>query len=194
MGQLDEDVGLDVDGRAGGEGVEVRSPIGQGKNGNGDGLAVEVGDGQADAFNGDRTFVDHPGTDVLGDADFEGPVGGLAVEVRARPGMTGSRAEFPAAVDVALDDVSAEGTAGGGGQFEVDFGSGGEGAEGGLVEGFLGEVGVEEVGSTSRAVRQTPETARESPSRRRPARPGASTVMRRTPPRDSRLRGCRFVR
>ena len=147
MGQFDEDVGLDVDGGAGGEGVEVRSPIGQRKYGNGDCLAVEVGDGQADAFNGDRTLVDHPGTDVLGDADFEGPVGGLAVEVRTcRIDDRIKRAEFPAAIDVALDDVSAEGTAGGGGQFEVDFGSGGEGAEGGLVEGFLGEVGVEEVG------------------------------------------------
>ncbi len=48
-----------------------------------------------------------------------------------------------AAVDVALDDVAAEGAAGGGGQFEIDFCAGGERAEGGVVEGFLGEVGVE---------------------------------------------------
>ena len=61
--------------------------------------------------------------------------------------MTGSRAVIAAAaVDVALDDVSAEGAAGGGGEFEVDFGAGGEGAEGGFVEGLLGEVGVEEGG------------------------------------------------
>jgi len=39
----------------------------------------------------------------------------------------------------------------------------------------------------SSAVRQTPEMPRESPSRRRAARPGASTVMRRTPPRLVRL-------
>ena len=49
-----------------------------------------------------------------------------------------------AAVDVALDNVAAEGAAGGGGQFEVDLGAGGERAERGLVEGLLGEVGVEE--------------------------------------------------
>ena len=59
--------------------------------------------------------------------------------------MTGSReASTPAAVHVALNNVSAEGTAGGGGQFEVDLGAGSEGAKRGLVERFLGEVGVEE--------------------------------------------------
>ena len=56
------------------------------------------------------------------------------------------RGEGSAAVDVALNDVAAEGAAGGGGEFEVDLGAGSEGAEGGFVEGLLGEVGVEELG------------------------------------------------
>ena len=112
--------------------------------------------------------------EVLGDADFQGPVGGLDVEVGAGGGDDGVEGGYcAAAVDVALDDVTAERAAGGGGEFEIDAGAWGEGAEGGFVKGLLGEVGVEELGSTSNAVRQTPETARESPSRRRAARPGA---------------------
>ena len=47
------------------------------------------------------------------------------------------------AVDMALDDVAAERTAGGGGQLEVYFRAGLECAERSAVEGFLGEVGVE---------------------------------------------------
>ena len=40
--------------------------------------------------------------------------------------------------------MAAERAAGGGGEFEIDLGAGGERAEGGFVEGLLGEVGVEE--------------------------------------------------
>jgi hypothetical protein len=111
-------------------------------------FAVEVGDGEADAFDGYGPFGDHPLADVFGDADFEGPVGGLLVEVGLVDWeITGSRAvSCRSAVDVALDDVAAEGAAGGGGQFEIDLGAGGERAEGGAVEGFLGQVGVEERG------------------------------------------------
>ena len=47
------------------------------------------------------------------------------------------------AVDVALDDVTAEGEPAGVGELEVDGGGGGEMAEGGAGEGFLGEVGGE---------------------------------------------------
>jgi len=88
---------------------------------------------------------------------------------------------------VALDDVTAERTAGGGGQFEIDFGAGRQRAEGGLVEGFLREIGVKERRMHVQRGQADAGDARESPSRRPPARPGASTVMRRTPPRLSRL-------
>jgi len=144
VGQLYQDIGFDVDGCAWGQGVQVGAPVSQRKNCDGDRLAVKVGDGEADAFDGDGAFVDHPGADVLGDMDFEGPVGAVLVE--SRTGWIDYRiegAQDPAAIYVALDDVAAEGTAGGGGQFEVDFCAGGQRAEGGFVEGFLRKVGVE---------------------------------------------------
>ena len=86
----------------------------------------------------------HPLAEVFGDADFEGPVGGFAVEVRA--GSRDDRVErgqYAGAVDVALHDVAAERAAGGGGQFEIDVCAGGERAERSAVERFLGEIGVE---------------------------------------------------
>jgi hypothetical protein len=49
-------------------------------------------------------------------------------------------------VDVALNNVTAKGAAGGGGEFEIEESAGSECAEGGFVEGLLGEVGVEEGG------------------------------------------------
>src|SRR5208283_2455557 len=125
VGQLDQHVGLDVHGRADGERVQVSAPVGERQNGDGDGLAVEIGNGEADALDGYRAFVDHPGADVLRDADLEGPVGGPAVEVWA--GLRDDRLErghCARAVDVALDDVAAERAAGGGGQLEVDLGAG----------------------------------------------------------------------
>src|ERR1700679_38812 len=51
--------------------------------------------------------------------------------------------ELPGGVDVALDYVAAERRAGGGGELEVDGGTGGERAEGGAREGFGGEIGGE---------------------------------------------------
>jgi hypothetical protein len=82
-----------------------------------------------------------------GDADFEGPVGGLGVECGIGGGDDGVEdEELAGAIDVALDDVAAERAAGGGGELEVEECAGCKRAEGGLVEGFLGEVGVEESG------------------------------------------------
>ena len=64
--------------------VQVRPPIRQRKNRNGDRLAVEVGNRQADAFNRHRAFVNHPWPHVVGHAYLQRPVRGLAVEVLAR--------------------------------------------------------------------------------------------------------------
>jgi len=76
--------------------------------------------------------------------------------------------------------VAAQRAAGGGGQFEIDAGACGQRAERGFVERLLGQIRMEVGGIDVKRVRQTPETPRESPSRRRAAIPGASTVMRRT--------------
>ena len=60
-------------------------------------------------------------------------------------GMTGSRAVMmPQPSTWPWTMWPPRGLAGGGGQFEIDACAGGERAEGGFVEGFLGEVGVEE--------------------------------------------------
>jgi len=50
-GEFDEDVGLDVEGCARGEGVEVGAPVGEGENRDPDGVGVDSGDCEADAFN-----------------------------------------------------------------------------------------------------------------------------------------------
>ena len=125
--------------------MEVGTTVGEGKNRDGDGVAVDGGDGKADAFDRDGAFGDHPLADGGGDADFEGPVGGLGVECGIGGGDDGVEdEELAGAIDVALDDVAAERAAGGGGELEVEECAGCKRAEGGLVEGFLGEVGVEE--------------------------------------------------
>ena len=88
--------------------------------------------------------MDHPLPQVFGDADFQGPVSGFAIEIGARgwdQGFEGT--EFPGTVDVALDDVAAERAAGGGRQFEIHLCAGLERAERSAVERFLGEVGME---------------------------------------------------
>jgi len=85
--------------------------------------------------------------DGIRHADFEGPVGGLGVEGWVSGGDDGVEGEeLAAAIDVALNDVAAEWAAGSCGELEIEEGALGERAEGGLVEGFLGEVGVEEGG------------------------------------------------
>jgi len=70
-----------------------------------------------------------------------------------------------------LHNVTAEGRACGGGEFEVDGGADGERAEGGADEGS----------SRGIAVRQTPLTAMLSPVRQRPASAGAARMMRVAP-------------
>ena len=60
--------------------MEIGAPVGEGENRDGDGVGVDGGDGEADAFDGDGAFGNHPMTDGGGDADFEGPVSGLAIE------------------------------------------------------------------------------------------------------------------
>ena len=124
--------------------MQVGAPVGERQDGDGDGFAVECGNGETYAFDGDRAFVDHPWANAGRDADFEGPVGCVAVEIRAGLGDDGIEGgEGTAVIDVALDDVSAERASGCGGQFQIDFGAGGERAERCAVESFLGQVGVE---------------------------------------------------
>ena len=125
--------------------MEVGAPVGEGEDGDGDRLLpLYCGDGEADAFDGDGAFGDHPLADVGGDADLESPIRGVAIEVGAGFGDDGIEGGKDAgSVDVALNDVTAERTAGGGGEFEVHFAAGFECTEGRAVEGLVGEVGVE---------------------------------------------------
>ena len=92
MGQLHKHVGLNVHGRADSERVQIRPPVGERQNGDGDFVAINGGDREADAFDGDGAFVDHPLAEIFGNANLESPIGGLAVEAGAGSGMTGSSA------------------------------------------------------------------------------------------------------
>src|SRR4051794_39115347 len=66
---LREDITFDVDTISGSAGVEVRGGPGVGDNGYFDETVFDGGDGQADAVNSDRAFIDEVGIEVLGDSD-----------------------------------------------------------------------------------------------------------------------------
>src|SRR5579859_5717020 len=68
FGVAGEDVGFDVEGGAGGEGVEDDGDL--------DGVAVEGGDGEGDAFDGDGALGDYVLGEGGGEFEFEAPVGG----------------------------------------------------------------------------------------------------------------------
>jgi hypothetical protein len=158
QGELDQDVGLDVYRGADSERVEVSAQVGEREDGDGDGVVLrprrrrtiargpsfDSGDGEAYAFNGDGAFGDHPPADAGGDADLESPIRGVAIEIGAGLGDDGIEGgEDAGCIDVTLNDVAAEGTAGGRREFEVHFGAGFECTEGRAVECLPGEVGVE---------------------------------------------------
>ena len=124
--------------------MQIGAPVGERQNSDRDLLAIEIGNGEADTFDGDRAFLDHPLANDFGDANLEGPVGGLAVEVGAGLGDDGvERGHHARAVDVALHDVAAERAARCGGQFQIDTRAGCKRAERGAIQRFLREVGVE---------------------------------------------------
>ena len=132
--------------------------------------------------------MNHPLADVFGDADLQGPVGSLTVETA---GLIGDHriesGKYAGAIDVALNDVAAEGAAGGGRQFEIDPGAGSERAERSAVEGLLGEVGVKVSGVRIEGGETDAGNAERVTFAQAGGDPGASTVMRRTPPRSVRL-------
>ncbi len=106
-GVFREDVGLEIDGRAGREGVQVGGFVGVGDDGDFDAREVrgEVSrDGEADAVYGDGALRDDLRGELIGELEGETPVGGVEVGVKREDGE-----EFSGRVDVALDDVAAEG-------------------------------------------------------------------------------------
>ena len=138
FGVAGQDVGLDVDQAAGGERVQAGGGVGVGDDGDFYDVAVDGGDGEGDALDGDGTLGDDVLGEGVGKLKAEAPVGGWGGGVDGVEGEEGG-----GAIDVALDDVSAQGRAGGSGEFEVDDGAFVEVGEGGAGDGLGGEVGRE---------------------------------------------------
>ncbi len=97
------------------------------------------------------------------------------------------RTEFAGAVNMPLNDVAAERAAGGGGQFEVDFCAGLQRAERCPVQGFLGEVGMKVIRVDIERGEADAGDGERIAFAQAAGDAGASTVMRRTPPRSVRL-------
>ena len=138
FGVLAEDIDFDVEGVSGRQGSEVGCGVRVRNDGNLDLVVVDGGDGQGDAFDGDRAFFDDVAHERVGDGEAKAVVGGVAVEgdgIECDEGRGG--------VDVTLDDVSAERRAGGGGELEIDDGVGPEARERGACDGLCGEIGGE---------------------------------------------------
>jgi len=148
-GELDQDVSFEVDRSADRERVEIGAPIGEGKDSDGYRLRscrfrFHRSDREADSLDGDGAFGDHPVANAVGNANLERPVGGFAIEVRAGLRDNWIKSDESARpIDVALNDMSAEGTARSCGEFEVHLCTGLEEAERGAVEGFLRQIGME---------------------------------------------------
>ena len=121
-----------------------------------------AGDGQADAVERDRAALDDVALEPGGELDPDA----------AREAVRRSLGDTVRRVDVALDDVAAEPVGGADGGLEVDRRARLEAAERGQLEGLVHHVGGEAVRPSSTAVRQTPETATESPSLELAAEPG----------------------
>lgn len=130
---LGDDVHLEVDRVAGLLAAERGQVEGGGDEADGEVVRARVDHRQADAVDGDGALHDHVAGEVRGERDLHDlPVlGRRACEDRA------------GAVDVALDDVSAEAVADGHGTFEVDAGADGEGTEAGAFQGLRHDVGGE---------------------------------------------------
>ena len=73
FGVFSEDVYFDVEGGAGGEGVEVRGGVGVRDDGDLDEVAGDGGDGEADAFDGDGALGDDVSGEGVGGMLSEGP-------------------------------------------------------------------------------------------------------------------------
>src|SRR5580692_8962323 len=104
-------------------------------DGDGANIFVQPGYCEADAFDGYRALVNRVFGDFAGQVDLQQPV--------ARIGDAVEGEEFSDAVDVALDDVSAEASVGFHGEFKVHecaFVKAGKRSAG---PGFRGEVGAE---------------------------------------------------
>ena len=130
-----EDVDFDVKQGAGHEGAEAGGGIGVGNDGNFDLVAGDRGDSEADALDGNGAlFYDVPG-EIVRDGEVEAVVGFSHAGVDWV-----ERDERSGAVYVALDNVAAEGRAGGCGEFEVDGGTGFEMRKSGAGDGLCGEV------------------------------------------------------
>jgi hypothetical protein len=138
LGVLAEDVDFDIERAAGSERVQAGGGVGVGDDGYFDVVVGDGGYGEADAFNGDGALGDDVAGEVVGELEAEAPVGLGGV---GREGGQGD--EGGGAVDVALNDVAAEGRTGGGWEFEVEDGVGAEVGEGGAGDGLGGEVGGE---------------------------------------------------
>ena len=167
--------------------MQVGGVVGVGDDGDFDarqagGRSIKLRDGEGDAVDGDGALLDDVGRDVDGEVDGEAPIGGIAAGVEGDEGD-----ERAGGVDVTLDDMAAEGRAGGRGEFQVDQAARCEEAEGRAGYGFGGEVGGKAAGwrssasATSSAVRQTPLTAMLSPMCQRPASEGAAMMRRISP-------------
>ena len=139
FGVFAEDIDLDVERRAGDERAEAGGRVGVGNDGHFDPVARDGSHGEADAFDGDGAFFDDVAGEGVGKGETQAPVGRLG-----RGGVDGVEGDEGAcAIDVSLHDVSAERRAGGGGQLEVDDGSGLEAGERGAGDGLGGEIGGE---------------------------------------------------
>ena len=104
FGVFAEDVDFDVEGGAGGERAEAGGGVGVGDDGYFYFVADDGGDGEADAFDGDGALGDDVTGEGFGELDAKAPVG------IGGSGRDGSECEEGGgAVDVALDDVAAEG-------------------------------------------------------------------------------------
>ena len=119
--------------------METGGAVGVGNDGNGDLVADDGGYGQADAFDSDRALFYDVAGERVGDGETELPVGGIGGV--GGDGLEGE--EGACAIDMALDDVSAEGRAGGCGEFEVDDRLRVQQRECGPGDGLGGEIGGE---------------------------------------------------
>ena len=143
-GVAGEDVGFDVDRVAGFEGAQAGGVPGVGDDGQLDlrgatGHRADERNREGDALDCNGALADDVAGEFRGELQEHAPVGRVkAVGVNGLQGEEGGDA-----IDVTLDDVAAEGRAGGSGEFEVDGAAGPKAAEGGAVEGLLGEVGGE---------------------------------------------------
>ena len=132
-----QDVALQVYAGTGAVSAEGGVAEGVGNDGHTEHAAFERGDGEADAIDGDGSFVYQVRIELGGDANAQPPVV-IAEGVE--------RQEFAGAIDVALDDVAAEAAAGGKGALQIDARTGAQVAQIAAPEGLRGEIGGEGIG------------------------------------------------